>query len=51
MWILKNLLELPGTAEKSSFFEEGCMAERVPLLPHRRTQATLSTRARGFGAS
>ena len=33
MWMLENLLELPGTAEESSFFEEGCMAKRPTLLP------------------
>ena len=34
MWMLENLLELPGTAEESSFFEEECTAERLTLLPH-----------------
>ena len=51
MWRLENLLELPGTAEKSSFFEKRCMGERLTLLPHQRAQASLSTGAGGFGMS
>ena len=51
MWMLENLLELPGTADGSSFFEEGCMAERITLLPHQRAQASLSTGAGRFGMS
>ena len=49
--ILENLLELPGTAEESPFFEEGCMVERFTLLSHQRAQARLSTGAGGFGIS
>ena len=51
MWMLENLLEVPGTAEGASFFEEGCMAERFTLLPDQRAQASLSTGAGGFGMS
>ena len=51
MWMLENLLELPGMAEESFFFEEGCMAERLTLLPHQRAQASLSTGAGEFGMS
>ena len=49
--MLENLLELPGTVEESSFFEEGCMAKRLTLLPHQRAQASLITGAEGFGMS
>ena len=49
--MLENLLELAGTAEESSFFEEGCMPERLTILPHQRAQASLSTGAGGFGVS
>ena len=49
--MLEKLLELSGTAEESSFFEEGCMTERLTLLPHQRAQASLSTGAGGFGMS
>ena len=51
MWMLENLLEFPGTVEESSFFEEGCMAERLTLPPHQRAQAGLSTGAGRFGMS
>ena len=49
--MLKNLLELPGTVEESSFFEEGCRAERLTLLPHQRAHARLAAEAGGFGMS
>ena len=48
IWMLDIHLELPGTAEESSFFEEGCVAERLTLLPHQRAQSSLS---RGDGGS
>ena len=47
MCMLENLLELLGTAEESSLFEEGCRAERLTLLPNQRPQASLSTGAGG----
>ena len=43
MWMRENLMELPGTAEESSLFEEGCVAERLTLLPHQSAQASLSS--------
>ena len=43
VWILENVFEVHRTAEVSSFFEEGCMAERLTLLPHQCWQASLST--------
>ena len=49
--MLQNLLEFPRTVEESSFFEEECMAERLTLPPHQRTQASLSTGAGRFGMS
>ena len=42
MWMLENLLELPGTAEESSLFEEGCMAERLTLQPVTKCACLLS---------
>ena len=51
MWMLERLLELPGTADESSFFEDGCPANRKTLQPHQKAQASLSTRAGGFGLS
>lgn len=51
MWMLEVFRERPGMAEKSSFLEEVCMAERLILLPQRRGQASLSTGSEGFGMS
>ena len=34
--MLEHPLELPGTAEESLFFEEGCKAEQLTLLPPQR---------------
>ena len=51
MWILDNLLDLSGTAKKSSFFPDGCLTRQLILLPHQRAQAILSTGAGGFGLS
>ena len=48
MWMLENLLELPGTAEEASFFKDGCMAERLTLLVYQRAQASWLTRAGRF---
>ena len=51
MWILDNLLDPSGIAEKSSFFPDGCLTRQLILLPHQRAQAILSTGAGGFGLS
>ena len=51
IWMFENLLELPGTAGKLSFFQERCMAERLTLLPHQRAQASSSTGAGGLECS
>ena len=51
MWVRERPLELPGTADESSFFEDGCPANRKTLQPHQKAQASLSTRAGGFGLS
>ena len=51
MWVLKNLLELPGMAEESSLLDMGCMAEWLTLLPHQRAQVSLSLGSGGFGIS
>ena len=51
MWVLENRPKLAETAEESSFFGEGCMAEGLTLLPHQRAQASLSTGAGGVGMS
>ena len=49
--MLENLLDLPGTAEESSFFEGGCPTSQLTFLPHQQAQASLSTGAGGFGLS
>ena len=46
-----NLLDLSGTAEESSFFEDGCPTSQIMLLPYQRAQASRSTGAGGFGLS
>ena len=51
IWTLESLLDIPGTAEESSFFEDGCPTSGLTLLPHRHAQAILSTGAGGFGLS
>ena len=51
IWILERLLELPGTADEASFFEDGCPPNRLTLQPHQKTQVSLSTGAGGFGLS
>ena len=51
MWMLESLLDVPGKAEESLFFEDGCPTSQLMLLPHQRAQASLSTRAGGFGLS
>ena len=51
MWMLERLLELPGTADESSVFEDGCPAKRLTLQPHQISQAILSTGTGGFGLS
>lgn len=42
MLMLENLLHLPGTAEESAFFEDGCPTSLLALLPHQRAQVSLS---------
>ena len=51
MWMLESLVDIPGTAEESSFFEDGCPTSQLTLLPYQRTQASLSTGTGGFGIS
>ena len=51
MRMLESLLDIPGTTEESSFFEDGCPTSRLTLLPHQHAQASLSTGAGGFGLS
>ena len=51
MWMLERLLALPGTADESSFFEDGCSAIQFTLQPYQKAQASLSTGARGGGLS
>ena len=51
MWMLERLLELPGTAGESPFFEDVCPANRLTLQPHQKAQASLSTGAGGVGLS
>ena len=49
--MLENMVDLSGTAEEWSFFEEGCTTSQLMLLSHQRVRASLSTRAGGFGLS
>ena len=49
--MLENSLDLLGTAEESSFSEDGCPASQLMLLPHQRGQASLTTGTEGFGLS
>ena len=49
--MLEIPLDLPGTAEESSFFEGGCPTNQLTLLPHQQVQASLSTRAGEVGLS
>ena len=51
MWMLENLLDLPGTEKGSLFFEDGCPTSQLTLLPHQRAQASLFTGVGGFGLS
>ena len=51
MWMLERLLELPGTADESSFFEDRCPAKRLTVQLHQKPQASLSTGAGGVGLS
>ena len=49
MWMLEKLLGLPGTAEETSFFENGCPTNQLVLQPYQQVQARLTTGAGGFG--
>ena len=51
LWILGKLLDLPGAAEKSSFFVDGCPTNMLTLQPYQQAQASLSTGAGGLGLS
>ena len=51
MWMLENLLDLPGTAGESLFFEDSCPTSQLGMLSHQRAQLSLSTRAGGFERS
>ena len=49
--MLEKLLDLPGAAEESSYFADGCPTNLLTLQPHQQAQASLSMGARGFGLS
>ena len=49
--MLEKLLDLPGAAEESSFFADGCPTNTLTLQPHQQAQVNLSTGAGGFGLS
>ena len=51
MWMLEKLLDLPGAAEESPFFEDGCPTNQLTLQPYQQAQASLSTGASVFGLS
>ena len=48
LWMLEKLLDLPGAAEESWFFADGCPTNMLTLQPHQQAQASLSTGAGGF---
>lgn len=49
MWMLREPRELPNRAGNNRFFEEGCLANFLSLLPHQLLQVGLSTGAGGLG--
>ena len=49
--MLEKLLDLPGEAQGSSFFADGCPTNMLTLQPHQQAQASLSTGGGGFGLS
>ena len=49
MWMLDNMFDLPGTAEESSFFEDGCPTGLLTLRPHQHAIASLPSGARRTG--
>ena len=49
MWMLEKWIDLPGTAEETSFFENGCPTNQLVLQPYQQAQARLTTGAGGFG--
>ena len=51
LWMLEKLLDLPGAAEESSFFADGCPTNMLTLQRHQQAQASQSTGAGGFGLS
>ena len=51
LWMLEKLLDLPGAAEESSLFADGCPTNMLTLQPCQQAQASLSTVAGGFGLS
>ena len=48
--MLEKLLDVPGAAEESSFFADGCPTNMLTLQPHQQAQVSLSTTG-GFGLS
>ena len=51
LWMLEKIFDLPGAAEESSLFADGCPTNMLTLQPHQQAQASLSTGAGGFGLS
>ena len=51
LWMLEKLLDLPGAAEESPFFADGCPTNMLTLQPYQQAQASLSTVAGGYGLS
>ena len=47
--MLEKLLDLPGEAQESSIFADGCPTNMLTLQLHQKAQASLSTGAGGFG--
>ena len=49
--MLEKLLDLPGAAEESSFFGDGCPANMLTLQPYQQAQASLFMGPGGLGLS
>ena len=51
LWVLETRLNLPGAAEESSVFADGCPTNMLTVQPHQQAQASLATGTGGFGLS
>ena len=51
LWMLEKLLDVPGAAQESPFFADGCPTNMLTLQTHQQAQVSLSTGAGGLGLS